>query len=117
MAFDALKHRYIAEIQRVFEWLVGLMTGLAFSIAESAKIHRVLESRDLYRGCGILRVIDDRVTDVAVVPNNLAAIANVLSIVTPETTRRVKVTDVVRSEEHTSELQSQSNLVCRLLLE
>src|SRR2546427_5479547 len=25
--------------------------------------------------------------------------------------------DVVRSEEHTSELQSQSNLVCRLLLE
>src|SRR2546430_12272180 len=27
------------------------------------------------------------------------------------------VTGVVRSEEHTSELQSQSNLVCRLLLE
>src|SRR2546430_7221003 len=27
------------------------------------------------------------------------------------------VDDVVRSEEHTSELQSQSNLVCRLLLE
>src|SRR2546430_4017214 len=26
-------------------------------------------------------------------------------------------TDVTRSEEHTSELQSQSNLVCRLLLE
>src|SRR2546430_13324449 len=28
-----------------------------------------------------------------------------------------RVTQVVRSEEHTSELQSQSNLVCRLLLE
>src|SRR2546427_4426486 len=28
-----------------------------------------------------------------------------------------KVTNVTRSEEHTSELQSQSNLVCRLLLE
>jgi|GEM_PF-6586350 len=54
MAFDALKHRYIAEIHRVFEWLVGFMTGLAFSIAEGAKIHRVLESRDLYRSCGIL---------------------------------------------------------------
>src|SRR2546430_5614206 len=27
------------------------------------------------------------------------------------------VADIVRSEEHTSELQSQSNLVCRLLLE
>src|SRR2546430_9232730 len=30
---------------------------------------------------------------------------------------RVQVTVAVRSEEHTSELQSQSNLVCRLLLE
>src|SRR2546430_13714510 len=29
----------------------------------------------------------------------------------------VTVHDVMRSEEHTSELQSQSNLVCRLLLE
>src|SRR2546430_6746100 len=28
-----------------------------------------------------------------------------------------KITDHARSEEHTSELQSQSNLVCRLLLE
>src|SRR2546430_7200758 len=28
-----------------------------------------------------------------------------------------KTTSTVRSEEHTSELQSQSNLVCRLLLE
>src|SRR2546430_7229927 len=31
--------------------------------------------------------------------------------------RRVRRGDVERSEEHTSELQSQSNLVCRLLLE
>src|SRR2546427_9599800 len=31
--------------------------------------------------------------------------------------RRDKVPDRPRSEEHTSELQSQSNLVCRLLLE
>src|SRR2546427_7709551 len=29
----------------------------------------------------------------------------------------VQVCDIARSEEHTSELQSQSNLVCRLLLE
>src|SRR5688572_31669929 len=32
-------------------------------------------------------------------------------------TRTDAVTHTVRSEEHTSELQSQSNLVCRLLLE
>src|SRR2546430_10223954 len=31
--------------------------------------------------------------------------------------RRIGGADGVRSEEHTSELQSQSNLVCRLLLE
>src|SRR2546430_8612546 len=31
--------------------------------------------------------------------------------------RRFRHGDVRRSEEHTSELQSQSNLVCRLLLE
>src|SRR2546427_4147252 len=31
--------------------------------------------------------------------------------------QRLRVTPQVRSEEHTSELQSQSNLVCRLLLE
>src|SRR2546427_8972784 len=30
---------------------------------------------------------------------------------------RISATDWARSEEHTSELQSQSNLVCRLLLE
>src|SRR2546430_8276081 len=33
------------------------------------------------------------------------------------TVRRQCVSTVTRSEEHTSELQSQSNLVCRLLLE
>src|SRR2546430_16706551 len=31
--------------------------------------------------------------------------------------RHIVLADEVRSEEHTSELQSQSNLVCRLLLE
>src|SRR2546430_3912901 len=31
--------------------------------------------------------------------------------------RQVGVREIARSEEHTSELQSQSNLVCRLLLE
>src|SRR2546430_17033724 len=31
--------------------------------------------------------------------------------------RREAILDLARSEEHTSELQSQSNLVCRLLLE
>src|SRR2546427_11605191 len=37
-------------------------------------------------------------------------------LATAERSRPVPV-DLTRSEEHTSELQSQSNLVCRLLLE
>src|SRR2546427_6155224 len=36
---------------------------------------------------------------------------------TPEILERLAAESPVRSEEHTSELQSQSNLVCRLLLE
>src|SRR2546430_10343533 len=41
-----------------------------------------------------------------------------LSAPSPETpSRRAHLPRGVRSEEHTSELQSQSNLVCRLLLE
>src|SRR2546430_3445355 len=35
----------------------------------------------------------------------------------PQLLRKLRLWDAYRSEEHTSELQSQSNLVCRLLLE
>src|SRR6266478_9641210 len=35
----------------------------------------------------------------------------------PQATSRARAPGLMRSEEHTSELQSQSNLVCRLLLE
>src|SRR2546430_1809504 len=38
-------------------------------------------------------------------------------VITHEHLLRMKHNAIVRSEEHTSELQSQSNLVCRLLLE
>src|SRR2546427_3810273 len=46
----------------------------------------------------------------ACMPTNVAPSAAVHS-------NRMKVIFLLRSEEHTSELQSQSNLVCRLLLE
>src|SRR2546430_5287475 len=38
-------------------------------------------------------------------------------VVTPRRGKAVEINGLWRSEEHTSELQSQSNLVCRLLLE
>src|SRR5256886_10629759 len=43
------------------------------------------------------------------------SIASPIPLLNP--TRRHSKPSVTRSEEHTSELQSQSNLVCRLLLE
>src|SRR2546430_13101327 len=40
-----------------------------------------------------------------------------IELTKPSPCRTVGAPDGLRSEEHTSELQSQSNLVCRLLLE
>ena len=48
MAFDALKHRDVAEINGMFERLVSLVTAFALSIAEAAKIDRMLERAQLY---------------------------------------------------------------------
>src|SRR2546430_13583098 len=43
--------------------------------------------------------------------------AQTVAVVTADVHSRTLTVSRVRSEEHTSELQSQSNLVCRLLLE
>src|SRR2546430_4420760 len=53
-----------------------------------------------------MRVSHERAADDASAPEQA-----------PPTARAVKGRRMLRSEEHTSELQSQSNLVCRLLLE
>ena len=42
MTLDALKHRNISEIDRMFERLVSLVTGLAFAIREATKVDRML---------------------------------------------------------------------------
>src|SRR2546430_11296196 len=54
--------------------------------------------------------------DVVVIPTN-RAVRRVDKHDLIYKTRREKYNAILRSEEHTSELQSQSNLVCRLLLE
>src|SRR5688572_31089777 len=54
-----------------------------------------------------------RVVVVGVAPDTVGK----PSTVSPPLTCSRTAIDTVRSEEHTSELQSQSNLVCRLLLE
>src|SRR5688572_5975646 len=57
--------------------------------------------------------IDDPLTTNAI---NVTGFANVLMAARQQRVKRV-IYASSRSEEHTSELQSQSNLVCRLLLE
>src|SRR2546430_12617809 len=50
-------------------------------------------------------------------PKGANAMTSRLGFLTPSGRPWIATLAVVRSEEHTSELQSQSNLVCRLLLE
>src|SRR2546430_17398318 len=62
-------------------------------------------------------LIDDE--DITDVPMYLRARQYGISYLPQEASvfRKLTVEENIRSEEHTSELQSQSNLVCRLLLE
>src|SRR2546427_5933551 len=62
---------------------------------------------------------------VSTLANNTDGFTKLLAVVTPNLPakpdtllfNKVTIKNATRSEEHTSELQSQSNLVCRLLLE
>src|SRR5438034_6484240 len=56
--------------------------------------------------------------DVAIVADAIAALDRLLPMATdPKVVQAIDQAAVARSEEHTSELQSHSDLVCRLLLE
>src|SRR5688572_31102065 len=61
--------------------------------------------------------IDDRVAEELEPLEVMDALPDVLVQIRAVRQRRGEQLLVARSEEHTSELQSQSNLVCRLLLE
>jgi len=86
MAFNALKHRNIAQVHGMFEWLVGFMASFAFSICQAAQVDRVLNGQRLENCCRSSRVRQNGVTNRAIVGNHLAGIANVLTSVTTETT-------------------------------
>src|SRR5688572_31831477 len=69
---------------------------------------RVLDGSPVGAGC-----FGERREDQLDAPQTSQQVVHAATL--PQTTLYCKV--CVRSEEHTSELQSQSNLVCRLLLE
>ena len=47
MALNTLKHRNVAEVDRMFEGLVCLVARFAFAIRQAAEIHRVLNRQSL----------------------------------------------------------------------
>src|SRR5882724_988112 len=95
MTLNALKLRYITKIHRMLEWLVGFMARLALAIREPAQVNRMLERSHLYCGGRIQRVIDHGVTDIAVVGDHFAVVADMLAVMTTEATRRIQMADVV----------------------
>src|SRR2546430_1361437 len=67
-------------------------------------------------GSGESDLVSARLAEVLTVVSSVAVLSEVSGSNTPEVVLAV-LEMFVRSEEHTSELQSQSNLVCRLLLD
>src|SRR5690606_39325076 len=64
-----------------------------------------------------LAAIDAEVVGVMEIENNVTAIANLVDALNAAVGAGTYAYIDTRSEEHTSELQSRENLVCRLLLE
>jgi len=85
MAFNALKHRDVAEINRMLKWLVRLMARLALSLSQAAEIDGMLKragSRVVFRRSR--RIVEYRVADIAIIPDYFASISNGLAVMTAE---------------------------------
>src|SRR2546430_9304608 len=81
-------------------------------------------SAEALKKLSIEQLMNLQVTSVSKRPERLSQTASAIQVITQEDIRRSGASSLAealrlaaRSEEHTSELQSQSNLVCRLLLE
>src|SRR2546430_5095387 len=85
--------------------MVGLGVGIDYSLLIVTRFREEL-NRGLSSVDAAIRTVET--AGSAVVTSGLTVVVGFAALVT---------TPLSRSEEHTSELQSQSNLVCRLLLE
>jgi len=76
--------------------LVSLVAELTLVfVGEPAKVNRMLKGPGFYRGCRIQRIVDHGVTNIAVLGNHFAGVADVLAIMAAETAREVKMTNIV----------------------
>ena len=86
MAFDTLKHRNVAKLKWMLELSVRFVAELAFVISKPSEINRMLKwPRPRIFFGRASRIVDDRVADVAIIPDHFAGIANVLAVMTAET--------------------------------
>ena len=86
MTFGALEHGKVAEVQRMLKRFVRLVAKLAFAVGETAQVDGMLERPGgSVLGCRPRRVVEDRMTNVAIIPDHLAALAFVLAVMTAET--------------------------------
>src|SRR2546430_7780328 len=85
-----------------------LLAGLTVSEVEGVLAHELAHARLVQRGFS--RWLKKGLARLSQVTTELSACAAAYRQANARS-------DLTRSEEHTSELQSQSNLVCRLLLE
>src|SRR2546427_3538056 len=91
---------------------VKVEIGSAYPFAEKKTM--MVKGRDLISGIPRTLVIDDsEIREALYEP--ISTIVNAIKVALENTPP--ELAGDIRSEEHTSELQSQSNLVCRLLLE
>src|SRR2546430_13244705 len=103
LRYNPGKRCTLAVVSDTDRYIVKLFADAATVLAVST-VHKVLAGAGLASGRGptVPRLVGLD-TDAALIVTEMYAAA--------------PATELVKSEEHTSELQSQSNLVCRLLLE
>ena len=96
MALHALEHRNVAQVDRVLKRRVRLVATFAFAFRKASKIDWMLIGAKLHRSRGICRIINYGMANIAVVSNDLASTAHVLTVVATKTTIEIKMSDVVR---------------------
>src|SRR5690242_13336087 len=97
MTLDTGELRNVPKIHGMFEWTFTRVTCLAFQRGEITKFDGMFIRAHLRISFGRRSgVVNHCVTDVAVVSNHLAILADMLSIVTPEASREIEVANVVR---------------------
>src|SRR5690606_41613778 len=93
-----------------------VLTGRLFFFSARSAAHRELHSFPTRRSSD-LSAAPIRAPDRVPRPPSTTAVSRVRLRVRVKPLGAASRTEVARSEEHTSELQSRENLVCRLLLE